>query len=77
MSLTIVIRCVDIDEMAAFVRDHLDGRIDSISPADSPSEVMMTVAGRPVCIRRHDRDEAVHLMLLTAPETAHAEGSLT
>ena len=67
MSLTIVIPCVDIDAMAAFLSERLDGRIDGISPADSPSEVSMTVGGTPVCIRRHERDEPVHFVLVAGP----------
>jgi mannose-6-phosphate isomerase-like protein (cupin superfamily) len=64
MSLMTVLRCVDIDEMIRFVREQLDGRVERISPADSPAEVVMTVAGTSVCIRRHERDEPVHLVLL-------------
>ena len=63
MSLITVLRCTDIDEMTTFLCERLGGRVESIRPADSPSEVMMTVAGARLCIRRHDRNEPIHLIV--------------
>jgi quercetin dioxygenase-like cupin family protein len=70
MALTTVLRCTDIDQMVAFFSEQLGGRVDSISPADSPSEVMMTVAGSRLCLRRHERDEPTRLAMPVDPGVA-------
>lgn len=66
MRLITVVECIDLDAMTGFLHEQLGGRVDSISPADSPSEVMMTVGGSRVCIRRSTRDEPIHLIVTAA-----------
>ena len=67
MGLITVIECVDLDATTGFLHEQLGGRVDSISPADSPSEVMMTVGDAQVCVRRSARDQPIHLIVTAAP----------
>ena len=63
VSLTTVVRCLDLDVMVAFFVDECGARIDSISPADAPRDVTVTLGGSSICLRRADRDEAAHLIV--------------
>ncbi len=62
-SLTTVVSCVDLDEMVAFLVDECRAQVESISPADAPRDVTLTLAGSLICVRRADRDEPAHLIV--------------
>lgn len=61
--LTTVVPCVDLDAMVAFFVDECGARIESISPADAPRDITMTLGSASICVRRADRDEPVRLLV--------------
>lgn len=63
VSLTTVVSCVDLDAMVAFLVDDCGAQVESISPADAPRDVTLTLAGSRICARRADRDEPAHLII--------------
>ncbi|TFH21105.1 MAG: cupin [Acidimicrobiales bacterium] len=63
VSLTTVVRCLDLDAMVAFFVDECGARVESISPADAPRDVTLTLGGSSICVRRADRDEPAHLVV--------------
>jgi len=54
--LEVVLRCRDLDANVTFFRDELQWRIDTISPADDPAEVVLRFDGGAVRLVRDDRD---------------------
>ena len=64
MRLTSVVRCTDLDEMTAFFVENCRGLVESITPADSPREVMIRVGQAQLCLQLADVDEPVSLMVI-------------
>jgi quercetin dioxygenase-like cupin family protein len=58
-----VLECIELDAMARFLVDELAMRIESISPADDPREIVLTGPGITVRLRRTTRDVAGHLLV--------------
>ena len=81
MHVTTIVGCRDLDEMMAFFVERCDGRVESITPADSPREVMIRVRDARLCLRRTDTDDPVSLMITepgrTAVETVTAPNGTT
>ncbi len=61
--LTTIVPCVDLDAMVAFFVDECGARIESISPADAPRDITITLGNASICVRRADRDEPVRLLV--------------
>lgn len=61
--LVTVLECVDLDAMVSFLTNRLGLRIDTISPADSPSTITLSGHGAAVRVVRSDRDVAGHLAM--------------
>ena len=61
--LATVVGCVDLDAMVTFFVEECGGRVESISPADDPREVSVSLAGSTICLRRADRDDAIRFAL--------------
>ena len=53
--------CVDLDANTAFFVDDVGFRVDTISPADDPSEIAMSGHGAHIRLRRADADAAGHI----------------
>lgn len=63
MALTTVLHTTDLDAMVAFLVERIGARVDSISPADDPSEVRLDLDGATVCVRRSDDDRSGHVIV--------------
>lgn len=76
VSLTTVVPCVDLDAMVAFFVDECGARVESISPADAPRDVTLTLAGASICVRLAERDEPGRMIVrdgaITEPVTRTA-----
>jgi mannose-6-phosphate isomerase-like protein (cupin superfamily) len=76
VSLTTVVPCVDLDTMVAFFVDECGARVESISPADAPRDVTLTLGDASICLRLSERDEPVRLIVrdraVTQPVTRTA-----
>ncbi len=59
--LDTVLECVDLDAMVSFLTDRLGLRIDTISPADSPSTITLSGHGASIRVVRTGSDVAGHL----------------
>lgn len=68
--LDTVIDCTDLDAMVAFFATDIGLRIDTISPADSPSVIAMSGHGASIRLVRGDHDRAGHLTLAVPRERA-------
>jgi quercetin dioxygenase-like cupin family protein len=49
--------------MVAFFVDECGARVESISPADAPREVTLTLGDASICVRLSERDEPVRLIV--------------
>jgi mannose-6-phosphate isomerase-like protein (cupin superfamily) len=58
-----VLECTELDAMARFLVDETEMRIESISPADDPREIVLVGPGIAVRLRRTGRDSAGHLLV--------------
>jgi quercetin dioxygenase-like cupin family protein len=63
MELITIVGCVDLDAMVAFFVDECGARVDSISPADAPRDVTVSLGGSSICLRRSDHDDAVSFVV--------------
>ncbi|HUV19338.1 MAG TPA: hypothetical protein VMW33_12725 [Ilumatobacteraceae bacterium] len=63
MRLTSIVRCTDLDEMTAFFVENCRGLVESITPADSPREVMIRIGEAQLCLQLADSDEPVSLIV--------------
>ena len=76
VSLTTVVPCVDLDTMVAFFVDECGARVESISPADAPHDVTLTLGDASICVQLSERDEPVRLIVrdgaVTQPVTRTA-----
>lgn len=63
MDVTTIIGCVDLDAMVTFFVDECGARIESISPADAPRDVNVSLGRSSICLRRSDHDDAVTLVV--------------
>lgn len=72
--LATVLTCTDLDAMSRFLVDDLGLRIDTISPADDPREIVLSGRGAVVCLRRGDVDVPGHLLLYDPDRPAGAAG---
>jgi uncharacterized protein YjlB len=57
-----VLEVVDLDASVRWFADELEFRVETVSPADSPSEISMSGLGGRVVIRRSDRQVPAHLV---------------
>ena len=60
-----VLHCSDLDAMVAFFHDELDFAMRTISPADNPAEIEMSLDGSHIRLRRSPADIAGHLIIRT------------
>jgi hypothetical protein len=63
MQVTTVVGCTDLDEMTAFFVDRCGGRLESITPADSPSNVTIRVGDARICLRLAAADRPISLII--------------
>jgi quercetin dioxygenase-like cupin family protein len=61
-----VLECTELEAMARFLVDEIAMRVESISPADDPREMVLTGPGITVRLRRTTRDVAGHLLVQTS-----------
>jgi uncharacterized protein YjlB len=62
-TLATVVGCVDLDAMVAFFVEECGGRVESISPADDPQQVSVSLAGSTIVLRRAPRDDAIRIVV--------------
>ena len=65
MPVATILSTTDLDAMVEFLVERVGARLESISPADDPSEIRLDVQGSPVWLRRSEQDVAGHLVVLT------------
>jgi quercetin dioxygenase-like cupin family protein len=81
MRVTTIVECRDLDEMTTFFVERCGGLVESITPADSPKNVMIRVGDARLCLRRTDADVPLSLMITepgrTLVETVTAPNGTT
>lgn len=63
MQVATIVGCVDLDRMTAFFVERCGGRIERITPADSPSEVTIRLSNARICLRLTEVDDPVSLII--------------
>jgi quercetin dioxygenase-like cupin family protein len=63
MQVTTIVGCRDLDGMTAFFVERCGGLVESITPADSPRDVMIRVGDARLCLRRTEVDDPASLMI--------------
>ena len=71
-----VIEAVDLDATVRWFADELGFRIETVSPADAPSEISMSGLGGRIVIRRADRDASTLLVCASADDDVLARNPL-
>jgi quercetin dioxygenase-like cupin family protein len=72
-SMETVLQCSDLDAMVAFFHDELGFAIRTISPADDPAEIEMSLEGAHIRLRRSPANIAGHLIVPTDRLAAGAQ----
>jgi quercetin dioxygenase-like cupin family protein len=68
-----LLECTDLDAMVEFLVAEVGLRIDTISPADDPAEIVLSGPGIAIRVRRSARDVPAHLIVRVPPEDAKAQ----
>jgi uncharacterized protein YjlB len=68
-----LLECADLDAMVDFLVSKVGLRIDTISPADDPAEIVLSGPEIAVRVRGSARDVPAHLIVRVPPEDAKTE----